>query len=69
MIGGGKKPIDNFEVVSMISPDGETVKFLTRVPCEYGIEKWLANVEHKMKETLAKVLVDTHKSIRKKAEG
>jgi len=26
MIGGGKKPMDSFEVVSMCAPEGEVVK-------------------------------------------
>lgn len=69
MIGGGKKPVDNYEVVSLVSPDGEIVRLNPRVPCEYGVEKWLRQVEVKMKESLAKILVDAHKSIKKRTEG
>lgn len=41
MIGGGKRPVDNYEVVSLVAPDGEIVRLNPRVPCEYGVEKWL----------------------------
>lgn len=39
--GGGKKPVENHEVVGLLAPDGEEVRLATRVPCEYGVEKWL----------------------------
>jgi hypothetical protein len=38
---GGKKPVDTYEVVNIVSPDCETVKLWAKVPCEYGVEKWL----------------------------
>lgn len=41
MIGGGKKPQENYEVVSLHAPDGEDVKLTNKVACEYGVEKWL----------------------------
>lgn len=41
MIGGGKKPVENYEVTALHSPDGEEVKLATKVTCEYGVEKWL----------------------------
>lgn len=42
----------------MISPDGENVKMKDKVPCEYGVEKWLKNVEDRMRTTLKKILLE-----------
>lgn len=49
-----------FEVAQLISPEGETVPFKTKVPCLYGIEKWLKEVELKMVENLKNLMQQCH---------
>jgi len=46
--GAKGKPVENFDVLSMFSPEGENVKFNPKVPCDYGVEKWLHKVEFAM---------------------
>jgi dynein heavy chain len=40
-IPSGRGKVDVFEVSAMCSPEGETVKFLPKVPCDQQLEKWL----------------------------
>lgn len=56
---GGKNQ-EVFEVSQLISPEGETVPFKTKVPCLYGIEKWLKEVELKMVENLKNLMQQCH---------
>jgi len=53
---GGKGSQEVFEVVTLVSPEGETVPLKTKVPCLYGIEKWLKEVEIKMVENLKNLI-------------
>lgn len=61
-LGGGPKgkSQENYDVVSMNSPEGENVKLNPKVPCDYGVEKWLKQVEAKMQESLKKLLAQCH---------
>ena len=43
----------------MISPEGESVKYTPKVPCEGSLEKWLAACEKMMREMLKKELALT----------
>ena len=45
-----------WDITSMSSPEKETIKFLNRVPCDFGPSKYLRRVEDMMKETLKKIL-------------
>lgn len=58
---------DLFDVVRMTSPDGEVVPFLNgKVPCEFGVEKWLKQVELKMVDTLKHLLTTCISQVQKK---
>jgi len=50
----------------MTSQEGENVKLTPKVPCDYGVEKWLKQVENKMKDSLKKLLFGCHNGIKKK---
>lgn len=45
-----------WDITSMSSPEKETIKFLGRVPCEFGPSKYLRRVEDMMRETLKKIV-------------
>ena len=65
-LAGRGKASETFEVSGMMSPDDETVKFQSKVPCELGVESWLKNVEKMMRETLKQMLLVCHTQIRRK---
>ena len=65
MMQRGTKQNDAFEVKSMISPDGEVVKFSQAVQCELGVEAWLKIVENRMKDTLKKELAKAKEGMKK----
>lgn len=60
------RPQETHEVITLLSPEGEKVNLSSKVTCEFGVEKWLKNVELRMVETLKKELAKTHSGIKKK---
>ena len=60
------KAVENYNVISMFSPEGENVKLTPSVLCDYGVEKWLHKVEFAMQESLKKLLFNCHTSMKTK---
>jgi hypothetical protein len=56
MATGRNRPHETWEVVAMISPEKENVKMSNKVACDFGVEKWLKQVENRMQESLKRLL-------------
>ena len=44
-IPGRGRNVESFEVLSLISPEGEVIELNSKIPCDLGVENWLKGVE------------------------